>query len=306
MTKKLILTVSAVLLTCAIAMAVPAKPQTFTHLQSDGTTVTLMMQGGELHRSMVTTDGLTVARVDCGDYCYVADGQLSNVVAHDKGARGVGEMAFVTAYQELLSLDRQTRRTPRREEENESPQVPTMGSPRIPVILVNYSDVHFIHDDPVATFQNQFNEMDKSCLHYFQSQSRGQFSPRFDILGPVNLPQSRSYYGSNVRVHGTEVDAQLGTMIYEACTGLDDVDFSRYDNDGDGNVDVVVVLYAGVGEAQASYTVPESVWPCQWDMQESYDWGCSTFRSSHLRKPHGHSVSTQCWRRSESLETLCY
>ena len=40
-------------------------------------------------------------------------------------------------------------------------------------------------------------------------------------------------------------------------------------------IDVVVVLYAGVGEAQAYSLVPESVWPCQWDMQESYDWGCS-------------------------------
>ena len=272
--KKVLFTIAAAM-SWLLAMAVPAKPVPFTHVQSDGTTVTLIMRGGEFCHSLMTTDGLTVAQSPNGDYCYTADGALSDVMAHDQDHRSIEEQAFVIAYRDQMTLDSGIRRMPRREGENDNPQVPTMGSPRIPIILANYTDITFIHDNPVATFQNQFNEMDKSCLHYFESQSRGQFSPRFDILGPVNLPNNRAYYGSNKRVNGTEVDAQLGTMIYDACRLLPDVDFSDYDNDGDGVVDVVVVLYAGVGEAQAYRTVPESVWPCQWDMQESYDWGCS-------------------------------
>ena len=272
--KKILFTVASAL--CAfMAMAVPAKPVPFTHVQSDGSTVTLVMRGGEFCHSLMTLDGLTVARAINGDYCYVADGALSDVPAHDQGHRGIEETAFIAAYGHKMSLESQVRRMPRRESENTSPQVPTLGSPRIPIILVNYTDVQFIDENPVATFQNQFNEMEKSCLHYFQAQSRGQFSPQFDILGPVDLPNNRAYYGSNKSVYGSVVDAQLGTMIYDACTGMQDVDFSQYDNDGDGLVDVVVVLYAGVGEAQAYRTVPESVWPCQWDMQESFDWGCS-------------------------------
>ena len=276
MKKRIFVSLLAAVMCCGLAMAVPAKPVPFTHTQSDGSTVTLIMRGGELHRSMATLDGLTVARAINGDYCYVADGALSDVRAHDQGHRGIEETAFIQAYRQQLSLGSHPSRLPRREGENTSPQVPTMGSPRIPIILVNYTDVKFIHENPVATFENQFNEMDKSCLHYFQSQSRGQFSPKFDILGPVDLPNSRAYYGTNKYIYGTEVDAQLGTMIYDACTTVQDVDFSHYDNDGDGYVDVVVVLYAGVGEAQAYRTVPESVWPCQWDMTESFAWGCST------------------------------
>ena len=258
-----------------MAMAVPAKPVPFTHTQSDGLTVTLVMRGGEFNHSLMTMDGLTVAQTLNGDYCYTANGALSDVVAHDQDNRSIEEQAFIIAYRDQMTFDTHARRMPRRTGENENPQVPTMGSPRIPIILANYPDVTFIHDDPVVTFQNQFNEMDKSCLHYFESQSRGQFTPQFDILGPVNLPSTRAYYGANKRVNGTEVDAQLGTMIYDACRLLPDVDFSDYDNNGDGMVDVVVVLYAGVGEAQAYRSVPESVWPCQWDMQESYAWGCS-------------------------------
>ena len=275
MMRRFLLTIMA-LVTCSTMMAAPAKPGSYTHVQSDGSTVTLTMQGGETHRSLVTIDGLTVARNMNGDYCYMASGSMSDVLAHDPGSRSITEMAFVTAYRDQMTQTSQARRMPRREDENTSPQVPTLGSPRIPIILVNYTDVQFIDEDPIVTFQNQFNEKEKSCLHYFQAQSRGQFSPQFDILGPVNLPQAREYYGGNVYRYGNELDQQLGTMIYDACTGLTDVDFSNYDNDGDGYVDVVVVLYAGVGEAQAWNAVPECVWPCQWDMQESYDWGCST------------------------------
>ena len=257
---------------CVEASAVPAKPQPFAHVQSDGSTVTLMMCGGEFNHSLMTMDGLTVARDEGGDYCYTVNGALSNMLAHDKGQRGVEETAFIVAYRNQMELQAPPHRGPHREEGAVNTQVPTMGSPRIPIILVNYTDVHFIHEDPVETFQSQFNEMEYSCLHYFEDQSRGKFSPEFDILGPVQLPNDRAYYGTNVRGY----DAELGTMIYEGCQGVaDDVDFSVYDNDGDGYVDVVVVLYAGVGEAQAWQQVPESVWPCQWDMQECYDWGYS-------------------------------
>ena len=270
--KRTILAIVLVITAWNLMMAVPAKPVPFTHTQSDGSTVTLVMRGGEFNHSLMTMDGLTVAQVANDDYCYTANGQQSNIVAHNEGQRGIEELAFITAYRDQMTLAAQPNRMPRREEGNDNPQVPTTGSPRIPIILVNYTDVHFIDSDPLATFQNQFNEMDRSCLQYFVSQSRGQFTPQFDILGPVQLANDRAFYGDNVGGY----DAQLGTMIYEACLGVPEVDFSNYDNDGDGFVDVVVVLYAGVGEAQAWRTVPESVWPCQWDMQECYDWGYST------------------------------
>ena len=276
MRKRVLLTIAAAVMTAVAMVAAPAKPVPVTHLQSDGTSVTLVMRGGEFVHAFTTLDGLTVERDHKGDFCYTVAGRLSDVMAHDTGARGIQEQAFVVAYRERMTLDARPCRAPRRDGENDSPQVPTMGSPRIPVILVNYTDVKFIDTDPAATFENQFNEKQYSCLHYFEQQSRGKFSPRFEILGPVDLPQPRIFYGANKRVYGTEVDTQLGTMIHDACLGIaDKVNFGDYDNDGDGVVDVVVVLYAGVGEAQAYYSVPESVWPCQWDMQESYDWGCS-------------------------------
>ena len=213
--KRILLATIIAAAACLMAMAVPAKPVPFTHVQSDGTTVTLVMRGGEFNHSLMTTDGLTVAQGPNGDFCYKAGGNLSDVVAHDQDNRSIEEQAFVIAYRDQMTLEAGVRRMPRRDGENDNPQVPTLGSPRIPIILVNYTDVTFVDENPVATFENQFNEKEYSCLHYFQSQSRGLFSPQFDILGPVNLPHGRAFYGTNKSIYGTEVDTQLGTMIYD-------------------------------------------------------------------------------------------
>ena len=86
---------------CVAMMAAPAKPEPFTHVQSDGTTVTLMMVGGEFNHSLMTLDGLTVGRDTNGNYCYKAAGSLSDVLAHDAGHRGIEETAFISAYQRL-------------------------------------------------------------------------------------------------------------------------------------------------------------------------------------------------------------
>ena len=276
-TMKKFLSTIIVAMVWVTAWAVPARPMTFIHTQSDGKTVTLTMRGGEFHHSLTTLDGLTVSLDHDGNYCYTVAGSLSNVIAHDAGDRGIEETALITVYQNVMTPASGATRMPRREEENPNPQVPTIGSPRIPIILVNYTDVQFVDENPIATFENQFNEMDRSCLHYFQSQSRGLFSPQFDILGPVTMANDRAFYGNNIHIFGTDCDKQIGTMVLEACQGVDsNVNFTDYDNDGDGLVDVVVVLYAGVGEAQAWQQVPESVWPCQWDMKECFEWGCST------------------------------
>jgi len=278
--------VLSVLLLCSLVwstavMAVPAKRDVFVHVQSDGSSVTLMVAGDEWSHGIVTaSDRLAVKQVANGDYCYVVNGEVTSMVAHNEGERGVAELTLIERQREQMGVEQISGRRIAREESNDDPQVPCMDSPRIPIILVNYTDVQFVDDDPVATFEAQFNTNQLSCLNYFKDQSRGLFTPQFDILGPVQLDTVRSYYGGN---DSYGYDKQLGTMVVEAVEGLkDSVDYSVYDNDGDGIVDVVIVLYAGVGEAQASRTVPSSVWPCQWSLDECYEWGYSTKGSFEL------------------------
>ena len=92
-----------------------------------------------------------------------------------------------------------------------SAPVPGMGSPKIPVILVQFSDRKFsiadTDDDVAANYQQFFNaeegvqpgqtghESACSVKEYFRQQSGGKFTPEFTIIGPVTVSKSYTYYG---------------------------------------------------------------------------------------------------------------
>ena len=108
-----------------------------------------------------------------------------------------------------------------------------------------------------------------SVKKYFEDQSYGQYSPIFDVVGPVTLSQNMKYYGENDIYY--EQDKRPEEMIKEACELADEqfnVDFTQYDNDNDGLVDFVYVIYAGYGEADGGGE--NTIWPHQWNL---WDYG---------------------------------
>lgn len=162
-------------------------------------------------------------------------------------------------------------------------EFPTMGEIKGVVILAEFADVPFSIDSINTllsyrynadnyTEKISFNEYSEtygqklrleatipgSARDYFRSQSFGQFVPQFDVIGPVTLSQKRSYYGAN---NSSGNDKNTSAMIREACQKAYDLrltDFTDYDNDGDGVVDVVYVVYAGSDEAQTGLS--EAIW----------------------------------------------
>ena len=161
-------------------------------------------------------------------------------------------------------------------------EFPTMGEIKGVVILAAFSNVSFSTNNINALLSNRygadnyteeinFNEYSNiygevslqctipgSARDYFRTQSFGQFVPSFDVIGPVTLSQKRSYYGAN---NSSGNDKNTSAMIKEACQKAYDLgltDFTDYDNDGDGVVDVVYVVYAGVDEAQTGLS--EAIW----------------------------------------------
>lgn len=149
---------------------------------------------------------------------------------------------------------------------------PRYGKIKGLVILVEYQDVKFS-----STYQNGARSYFNDMLHkdgfsefngtgcaaeYFREQSNGLFDPEFDLYGPVTLPQKMAYYGGN-DYYGD--DQRPHEMVVDACKLLDSsIDFTQYDNDGDGYVDNVFVFYAGQGEA--SYGSDDTVWPHSWEV----------------------------------------
>lgn len=259
-----------------VAHAVPAKPGWQTVKQSDGTTLTIRGVGNAFNSAILTRDGLTVARGVDGDFYYISSlTGLTGVRAHDAHDRSAGEVAFVNAQRDqfkMVDKQRRSRSTARLNaphrggSSNADAGVPAMGSRRVPIILVEFKD---------KKFNNTREQIIESMLsgnlsagQYFRDQSNGMYQPEFEVFGIYCLSQNREYYGGH---DGDDNDKQLGAMVTEAVqlAAADGVSFSPYDTNDDDMCDVVIVIYAGVGEAQAYWNHPEAVWPCHWNLSSA-------------------------------------
>lgn len=146
------------------------------------------------------------------------------------------------------------------------------------IILAEFSDLKFNSGHDVALYNRIANEegyseygFRGSIKDYFKAQSKGQFELDFDVAGICQLQYPYAYYGKN-KLNGDDIRA--GQMVAEACLWAHDkgIDFSKYDWDGDGEVDQVFVVYAGHGEA--SYDDDDTIWPHMYYLSYS-DYGKS-------------------------------
>ena len=260
-----------------IAQAVPAKPGWHTVTQSDGSTLQVQAAGNAFNNALLTRDGQTVARGSDGDFYYIsAVTGLTTVRAHEVDQRSGSENAFINVQRGSLTMTNKPYIMPREKGKlgvggsNAEAGVPALGQRRIPIILVEFKDKKFNN-----TRQDIIDAMltgNESVGQYFRDQSNGMYEPDFEVFGIYTLSQNREYYGGH---QGNDNDKGLGWLVTEACqlATADGVAFSPYDTNNDDYCDVVIVIYAGVGEAQASWIHPEAVWPCNWSLSAAYYYG---------------------------------
>lgn len=145
---------------------------------------------------------------------------------------------------------------------------PAIGDICIPIILAAYRDVPFTVPNVQQVWHDIANKPGYaehgargSMADYFLEQSRGLFRVTFDVLGPVTLPEKREYYGKNSG-SGSGTDVKVNNMIRDACLQVlaGGADFSRYDWNGDGSIETVLVIYSGPGE-NVRNAPTEYVWP---------------------------------------------
>ncbi len=266
------------LLCCAMAaMAVPAKPGWHTLNQSDGTTLQVQAVGNAFNHALLTKDGLMVALGDDGDFYYTSSlTGLTTVRAHEMKDRTASETAFIEAQRGHLTMKPKEFRPIQGKPtfgiggSNADSDVPAQGNRKVPIILVEYQDKKFKNSREQII--NAMLTGNTSVQQYFHDQSNGKYDPDFEVFGIYTLSQNRQYYGGN---DSSGNDKGLGAMVTEACqmAAADGVSFSRFDTNNDNYCDVVIVIYAGVGEAQASYTVPSAIWPCNWNLRSASNYG---------------------------------
>lgn len=282
---------SSMLALCALgALAVPAKPGVLEYPQPDGTMLQIRLQGDEHGAWYESVDGYVLLPSAGGalEYASLRQGQLvsTGVMARNIDMRSVDNVALLTSLPKdqmrvIASSKAQESsikaRAPRRAGGTGLiNNYPTMGSPKAMILLVEFQDVKFQTPNPHEAFTDLIKQKgyshggaQGSALDYFTDQSNGIFTPDFQVFGPITVPQGEPYYGSST---ATAYDSQAWKMVEDACRKLHeeqpDLDWSEFDNDGDGRVDNIFVFYAGYGqnEGAPSWTI----WPHSADLITFY------------------------------------
>ena len=298
MTRTFTRTLAAGLLAMAAvpAFAVPADPRPITVTQPDGTDVTISMRGDEAFHYMVDSEGYLLGR-DAQGYLRILDndGQVTSLLPMayalrpdaDKEqlmtinpARSFEALRARNTHQGLATYASSLRNAPMRKavsagkwdnsDGHDLREIPTEGERPVLVILVSYNDLKWSFSaDSQAEMTRMLNEKDYTGNHctgsakdYFLASSNGLYQPRFDVYGPVTLPNGYAYYGAN----SGGSDGKPFEMVKDACILLDDtIDYSIYDTNGDGVVDNIYIFYAGYGENEGAGD--NYVWPHSWDFR---------------------------------------
>ena len=256
--------VMLVIITVSI-MAIPAHKKPIQVTQPDGTTVTIQLHGDEWLHFNTTADGYSVVKNQQGYYVYAEkkNGELkaTSMVAHDATKRKANELAFlqnVKKYQ-APEMSEEVTATKKRVEQQ---QRETLAKHRAAsqratqydynnfkglVILVQFNDKSFSREDYATIAYDMMNQENYtgydnevytgSVRDYFSDNSGGNFNPEFDVYGPYTVNYSQ-YDGNN------KTDKILNAAINAA---NDDIDYSQYDRDGNGFVDMIYFLIAGNG-----------------------------------------------------------
>ena len=254
--KKLTLSLTILLLTLS-GFAVPAYRGWQTKTQPDGTTIQVRLIGDEFYHYWQDQAG-NVVKCDSLGFWRVVESQPTPATI--KARRQASAMLQSRPKKAVGSVNL---------------------APRGLVILVNFKDTKFNASNTQAAMYElmnsdsyTYNGATGSVRQFFSDQSDGQYTPEFDVIGPVTLTNNVAHYGGN---DAGGDDLLPGDMVVEACSIANtqhDVDFTRYDNDKDGYVDFVYIIYAGKGEADGG--AANTIWPHNWDVYSAEYYGnCS-------------------------------
>ena len=283
--------ISAVLSLCAaMTFAIPAKKSWKVVSQSDGTTIKVSQAGDEHLHYYITEDNVPLYEAADNRYCYltIENGKLHNsgVLAHESAARSAKELQVMNTIHDLAPIARQmaakkrsaAKRCVRPDRLPSKDDISVFkGSKKALVILAAFSDKSFSKgDDAIVKFYDEVlnqegysqNGAAGSVHDYFKDMSRGEFDLTFDIVGPVKVSKSATYYGGPSPIMGGT--DHIGEFITEAIKKADekcDIDWKKYDWDDDGEVEQVFVLYAGYGQATGGPT--GTIWPNAWTLDEA-------------------------------------
>jgi len=143
-------------------------------------------------------------------------------------------------------------------------RAPLRGTVRVIIVLADFSDA------PMTATTEHFKDLffstgkipTGSVREYYTEVTHGLLTLDGEVVGPYRLPRTLAQYaGGKAGTDNPEPNAR--TMARDAAVLADpDVDFSPYDNDGNGFVDAFIVVHAGAGAEETGNE--NQIWSHKW------------------------------------------
>jgi M6 family metalloprotease-like protein len=291
---------------CPQARAVTAYPYPVDYAQPDHTVVKIRMMGDEKIKWAETMDQYTLLRNREGAWEYARQTENGDIVpsgflAHNPGERGFAEENF------LLNTEKKLAYSPyqteimlsvwRQRSTKSSTGLNPSGNKKLIMILMDYPDLPFTKT--TTDFDDLMNQMGYntgtavgSVKDYYLENSYQQFNLTTTVVGPFTASQNMAYYGVNDP--NTGYDLRPDSLVCEAVRLANPVvNYAEFDNDNDGILDGLYVIYAGYGEeagasANAIWAHAWSIVPVIMDGITISDYSCS----AELRGNAGNALTS--------------
>ena len=143
-------------------------------------------------------------------------------------------------------------------------RAPLRGVLRVILVLVDFADKR------MTATADHFRELffskavmpTKSVREYYTEVTHGLIDIQGEVVGPFRLPLTMAQYANGASGTGNALPTAR-TMARDAAKAADpSVDFTPYDNDGNGFVDAFIVVHAGRGAEVTGN--PKDIWSHKW------------------------------------------
>ena len=239
------------------AFSVPAYPYKVMVKTGNGKGIAIYMKGDENRKYAVTTDGYTLLSDEEG-WWYAKETDQGKVVKSSFKLMATEDETDelrqfkVSCMKNLLPENSSENILKAPQHRRATSNEPIIGERHALVILMQFKDVPLKtkSEDFVSLFNTidyHENNVTGSVRDFYRFASQSQLDYISDIYGPYTSQNVMSYYGKNTSSGGS--DAHALELCIEAMKSLPDtIDFSRYDNDKDGLIDNVHIIFSGYGE----------------------------------------------------------
>ena len=265
---------------------VPAAPFPFDYQQPNGEVITIYIKGDGAVHWYQTEDGYTIMQDLKGTYYYTTSDKDGNLVITDLQVssfknRTSKEIEFLNSIQPEFRYSKEqiekmkSGYLPYPKGAAKAGSFPTSGTNKLLLILQDFPDAAATY--PRQNFDNMMNVTDYngtgSFQQYYYANSYGQLTMVTTVVGWYTAANNHDYYCD--ACPGANPNLTWPEFVREAVDNAEaaGIDFSQFDNTGNGNVDGIMVIHEGDGAEMGDDT---DIWSHSWSLsatgnQVTYD-----------------------------------